>query len=79
VTTTASCRFAGGGLCGPKDGSVAVFKKALGPYPTEAAARSALKEDYEIGRRSAPTGTVAIHAKLAYDDYSGKAGERLDA
>ena len=44
VTTTASCRFAGGGLCGPKDGPVTVFKKALGPYPTEAAARSALKQ-----------------------------------
>jgi hypothetical protein len=44
VTTTASCRFTGGGLCGPKDGPVTVFKKALGPYPTEVAARSALKQ-----------------------------------
>jgi hypothetical protein len=43
VTTTASCRFAGGGLCGPKDGPVIVFKKAFGPFSSASAARSALK------------------------------------
>ena len=37
------------------------------------------KEDCEIGRRSAPTGRVAIHAKLTYEDNSGKADEGLGA
>lgn len=44
VGATASCRFAGGGLCGPTDGPVTVFKKALGPFSSEAVARSALKQ-----------------------------------
>lgn len=43
VGKEASCRFAGGGLCGPKDGPVTVFKKILGPFDREAAAHSALK------------------------------------
>jgi hypothetical protein len=44
VSATASCRFAGGGLCGPTDGPVTVFKKAMGPYDSAAAAHSALKQ-----------------------------------
>ena len=44
VSATASCRFAGGGLCGPADGPVTIFKKALGPYDSAAAAHSALKQ-----------------------------------
>ncbi len=41
--TTASCHFAGGGLCGPKDVPVTVFKKAFGPFSTASEARSVLK------------------------------------
>jgi hypothetical protein len=44
VNATASCRFAGGGLCGPNDGPVTVFKKGLGPYDSADAAHSALKQ-----------------------------------
>jgi hypothetical protein len=43
VSTTASCHFAGGGLCGSKDGPVFVFKKAFGPFSSMSAAHSALK------------------------------------
>jgi hypothetical protein len=44
VGATASCHFAGGGLCGRNDGPVTVFQRALGPFSSEAAARSALKQ-----------------------------------
>ena len=44
VSKTASCRFAGGGLCGPADPPVTVFKKAMGPFDSAAAAHAALKQ-----------------------------------
>src|SRR5215207_5983280 len=50
--------------CGHHDGPLTSWAAAL--FQTQ------VKEDFEIGRRSVPTGRVAIHAKLAYDDYSGK-------
>jgi hypothetical protein len=44
VSKTASCSFAGGGLCGRADPPVTVFKKVLGPFDSEAAAHTALKQ-----------------------------------
>jgi hypothetical protein len=64
VGATASCHFAGGGLCGRNDGPVTVFKRALGPFLSEAAARSALKQSL-----TCQTGYWGLHGTLDGKSY----------